>query len=242
MASRSGKRTLEDQSWTESPAAAVAVVLVTVPDTVTLPLGVAYVGLTDVIMTDSGWAGLACPGPAGRFPPGHPYPLPSMPVPDSHDLTPGQRRAAAALLRETAAPVAALAQRFARQGHELALVGGSVRDVFLGRAHGDLDLTTDARPEQVLQLAEGWADAVWEIGIDFGTVGLRKGSTICEITTYRSESYRYDSRKPKVDYGTSLEDDLSRRDFTVNAMAARLPSLELADPFGGLTDLRAKVL
>jgi tRNA nucleotidyltransferase/poly(A) polymerase len=74
----------------------------------------------------------------------------------------------------------------------------------------------------VLKLAEGWADAVWEIGIDFGTVGLRKGSTICEITTYRSESYRYDSRKPKVDYGTSLEDDLSRRDFTVNAMAARL--------------------
>jgi poly(A) polymerase len=138
--------------------------------------------------------------------------------------------------------VAGLAQRFARQGHELALVGGSVRDVFLGRGHGDLDLTTDARPEQVLKLAEGWADAVWEIGIDFGTVGLRKGSTICEITTYRSESYRYDSRKPKVEYGTSLQDDLSRRDFTVNAMAARLPSLELADPFGGLADLNGKVL
>jgi poly(A) polymerase len=83
---------------------------------------------------------------------------------------------------------------------------------------------------------------VWETGIAFGTVGLRKGSTICEITTYRSESYRYDSRKPKVDYGTSLTDDLSRRDFTVNAMAARLPSLELADPYGGLTDLKNKVL
>ena len=165
-----------------------------------------------------------------------------MPVPDSHDLTPEQRRAAAALLGEIAAPVAGLARRFTRQGHELALVGGSVRDVFLGRGHGDLDLTTDARPEQVLNLAEGWADAVWEIGIDFGTVGLRRGSTICEITTYRSESYRYDSRKPKVDYGTSLIDDLSRRDFTVNAMAARLPSLELADPFGGLADLRAKLL
>jgi poly(A) polymerase len=165
-----------------------------------------------------------------------------MPVPDSHDLTPEQRRAAAALLGEIAAPVAGLARRFTRQGHELALVGGSVRDVFLGRGHGDLDLTTDARPEQVLKLAEGWADAVWEIGIDFGTVGLRRGSTICEITTYRSESYRYDSRKPKVDYGTSLTDDLSRRDFTVNAMAARLPSLELADPFGGLADLRAKLL
>jgi poly(A) polymerase len=165
-----------------------------------------------------------------------------MPVPDSHDLTPEQRRAAAALLRETAAPVAGLARLFTRHGHALALVGGSVRDVFLGRGHGDLDLTTDARPEQVLRLVEGWADAVWEIGIDFGTVGLRKGSTICEITTYRSESYRYDSRKPKVNYGTSLDDDLSRRDFTVNAMAARLPSLELVDPFGGLADLRATVL
>jgi poly(A) polymerase len=165
-----------------------------------------------------------------------------MPVPDSHDLTPEQRRAAAALLREIAAPVAGLARRFARHGHELALVGGSVRDVFLGRGHGDLDLTTNARPEQVLKLAEGWADAVWEIGIDFGTVGLRRGSIVCEITTYRSESYRYDSRKPKVEYGTSLEADLSRRDFTVNAMAARLPSLELADPFGGLADLRGKVL
>jgi poly(A) polymerase len=165
-----------------------------------------------------------------------------MPVPDSHDLTPEQRRAAAALLRQTVAPVAGLARLFTRRGHELALVGGSVRDVFLGRSPGDLDLTTDARPEQVLKLAEGWADTVWETGIAFGTVGLRQGSIICEITTYRSESYRYDSRKPKVDYGTSLTDDLSRRDFTVNAMAARLPSLELADPYGGLTDLKNKVL
>jgi poly(A) polymerase len=165
-----------------------------------------------------------------------------MPVPDSHDLTPGQRRAAAALLREAAAPVAGLARLFARGGHELALVGGSVRDVFLGRRPGDLDLTTDARPEQVLAIAEGWADRVWETGIEFGTVGLRKGNTVCEITTYRSERYLPDSRKPDVDYGTSLAEDLSRRDFTVNAMAARLPSLELADPFGGLTDLKTKVL
>ncbi len=164
------------------------------------------------------------------------------PLPDSHDLTPEQRRAAAALLRDTAAPVAGLARLFARRGHELALVGGSVRDVFLGRRPGDLDLTTDARPEQVLEIAEGWADKVWETGIDFGTVGLRKGSTICEITTYRSERYLPHSRRPDVEYGTSLAEDLSRRDFTVNAMAARLPSLELADPFGGLTDLRNKVL
>jgi poly(A) polymerase len=165
-----------------------------------------------------------------------------MPVPDSRDLTPEQRRAAAAVLRETVAPVAGLARLFARHGHELALVGGSVRDVFLGRGPGDLDLTTDARPEQVLQLAEAWADTVWETGIAFGTVGLRKGSTIVEITTYRSERYRPQSRKPDVAYGTSLEEDLSRRDFTVNAMAARLPSLELADPYGGLTDLKNKVL
>jgi poly(A) polymerase len=165
-----------------------------------------------------------------------------MPVPDSHDLTPGQRRAAAALLRETAAPVAGLAQLFARRGHELALVGGSVRDVFLGRHPGDLDLTTDARPVQVLAIVEGWADKVWETGIEFGTVGLRKGNTVCEITTYRSERYLPHSRKPDVDYGSSLAEDLSRRDFTVNAMAARLPALELADPFGGLADLRSKVL
>jgi poly(A) polymerase len=165
-----------------------------------------------------------------------------MPVPDSHDLTPEQRRAATALLRESAAPAAGLTRLFTRRGHELALVGGSVRDVFLGRDPGDLDLATDARPEQVLQIATEWADKVWETGIDFGTVGLRKGSTIFEITTYRSERYRPQSRKPDVAYGTSLEEDLSRRDFTVNAMAARLPTLELADPYGGLTDLKDKVL
>jgi poly(A) polymerase len=165
-----------------------------------------------------------------------------MPVPDSHDLTPEQRRAAAALLRQTAAPVAGLARLFGARGHELALVGGSVRDVFLGRDPGDLDLATDARPGQILEIVEGWADKVWETGISFGTVGIRKGGTICEITTYRSEHYLADSRKPQVDYGTSLTEDLSRRDFTVNAMAARLPSLELADLFGGLADLRNKVL
>jgi poly(A) polymerase len=165
-----------------------------------------------------------------------------MPVPDSNDLSPEQRRAAAALLRKSAASVADLGRLFTRRGYELALVGGSVRDVFLGRDPGDLDLTTDARPGQVLEMIAGWADKVWEAGIDFGTVGLRKGSTICEITTYRSERYLPHSRKPDVDYGTSLEADLSRRDFTVNAMAARLPSLELVDPFGGLRDLKDKVL
>ncbi|MBO0775030.1 MAG: CCA tRNA nucleotidyltransferase, partial [Actinobacteria bacterium] len=165
-----------------------------------------------------------------------------MAVPDSSSLTPDQRKAAAGLLRAAAAPVLPLGRRFGRQGYELALVGGSVRDVFLGRSHGDLDLATDARPEQVLRLVTGWADKVWEVGIAFGTVGIRKGGTVCEITTYRSEKYRPQSRKPDVDYGTSLEADLRRRDFTVNAMAARLPSLELVDPFGGLGDLRDKVL
>ena len=146
------------------------------------------------------------------------------------------------LLREPAAAVAGLARRFAADGHQLSLVGGSVRDVFLGRSSGDLDLATDAWPAQVLQIAAGWADKVWETGIEFGTVGLRKGNTVCEITTYRSERYQPGSRKPEVRYGQSLEADLGRRDFTVNAIAARLPSLELVDPFGGLTDLRAKTL
>jgi poly(A) polymerase len=165
-----------------------------------------------------------------------------MPVPDSSDLTPRQRSAAAALLREPAAALAGLPQAFIRRGHELALVGGSVRDVFLGRDPGDLDLATDARPEEVKKIAAGWADKIWETGIEFGTIGLRRGNTVCEITTYRSERYQPDSRKPEVKYGTSLTADLSRRDFTVNAIAARLPSLEVVDPFDGLRDLKDKVL
>jgi poly(A) polymerase len=166
-----------------------------------------------------------------------------MPVPDTSPMGPDQRQAAAMLLRRPAAPAAGLAQLFTRHGHELALVGGPVRDVFLGRPHSDLDLATDARPGQVLELARGWADKVWETGIEFGTVGLRRRGVTFEITTYRTETYRPDSRKPAgIRYGTSLEEDLRRRDFSVNAMAARLPSLELVDPFGGLRDLRDRVL
>ncbi|HEX9064854.1 MAG TPA: CCA tRNA nucleotidyltransferase [Streptosporangiaceae bacterium] len=135
-----------------------------------------------------------------------------------------------------------LARLFARQGHELALVGGQVRDAFLARSHSDFDLTTDARPERVLEITRQWADSTWPVGIRFGTVGLRKGDTLFEITTYRSEQYESSSRHPDVRYETSLEADLSRRDFTVNAMAVRLPGNELVDPFGGLTDLRHKVL
>ena len=157
--------------------------------------------------------------------------MPTVPVPD-----------ATAALVERAAVVVELGERFAAAGHELALVGGPVRDAFLGRGTDDLDVTTDARPERVLELVAGWADATWDVGIAFGTVGLRKGDHKIEVTTYRAEAYDAGSRKPEVSYGTSLEDDLRRRDFTVNAMAVRLPSLELVDPFGGLDDLEAGLL
>jgi len=161
-----------------------------------------------------------------------------MAVPMSNE----QRNAAAALLRERVPEVADIGRLFAKHGHELALVGGPVRDVFRGERPSDLDLTTDATPDQVLAMVDGWADATWTVGIAFGTVGLRKGSSVFEITTYRSEQYRATSRRPDVRYGRSLEEDLSRRDFTVNAMAARLPGYELVDPFGGLDALKDKVL
>ncbi len=162
----------------------------------------------------------------------------SMAVPMSNE----QRKAAAALLREQVPAAAGIGLLFARHGHELALVGGPVRDVFLGQRPTDLDLTTDATPAQVLEMTRDWADASWTVGIAFGTIGLRKGSTIYEITTYRSEQYDPASRKPDVRYGRSLEEDLSRRDFTINAMAARLPRYEIADPFGGFDALREKML
>jgi poly(A) polymerase len=165
-----------------------------------------------------------------------------MPVQDPQPLNERQRQAAAALLAQVSPLANELGAAFAAAGHELALVGGPVRDVFLGRLHGDLDLTTDATPQRVLEIVDGWADQVWTIGIEFGTVGLRKGSEIFEVTTYRSEHYDRTSRKPEVEYGTSLTDDLARRDFTVNAMAATLPGHQLVDPFGGLADLRRKVL
>jgi poly(A) polymerase len=153
-----------------------------------------------------------------------------------------QRKAAAALLRERVPEVADIGRLFAKHGYQLALVGGPVRDVFRRERPSDLDLTTDATPDQILAVVDGWADATWTVGIAFGTVGLRKGGSIFEITTYRSEQYRATSRKPDVRYGRSLEEDLSRRDFTVNAMAARLPGYDLIDPFGGLDALQDKVL
>jgi poly(A) polymerase len=160
-----------------------------------------------------------------------------MPVPDPEPLNERQLQAAAVLLARVSPPATELGEIFIAAGHELALVGGPVRDVFLNRSSGDLDLTTDAPPRRVQELVEGWADQVWTIGIEFGTIGLRKDRMTFEITTYRSERYDRTSRKPVVEYGTSLADDLARRDFTVNAMAARLPAYELVDPYGGLTDL-----
>jgi poly(A) polymerase len=157
-------------------------------------------------------------------------------------MTNEQRKAAAALLRQRVPEVADIGRLFARHGYELALVGGPVRDVFRGERPSDLDLTTDATPAQVLAMVDGWADATWTVGIAFGTVGLRRGSSVFEVTTYRSEQYRATSRRPDVQYGRSLEEDLSRRDFTINAMAARLPGYELVDPFGGLDALQDKVL
>lgn len=154
-----------------------------------------------------------------------------------------QRRAARALL--TVAPVLGpLGERFAAAGHELALVGGPVRDALLGRFgdDADLDLATDARPERTLELLAGWADATWDVGIRFGTVGARKGDRRVEITTYRSETYDPTSRKPEVEYGHSLAGDLGRRDFTVNAMAVTLPGLGFVDLHDGLADLAAGVL
>lgn len=138
--------------------------------------------------------------------------------------------------------VVELGELFARAGYDLALVGGPVRDLFLGRTSPDLDFTTDATPDQILRVIKGWADAHWDIGRAFGTIGLRRGEHTLEVTTYRAEAYDPSSRKPEVRFGTDLGEDLVRRDFTVNAMALRLPSWELVDPHGGVKDLHAGVL
>ncbi|HZI98866.1 MAG TPA: CCA tRNA nucleotidyltransferase [Actinomycetales bacterium] len=169
--------------------------------------------------------------------------MPTHPVSDRRQAA--RRRAVAELVRF--APLAEdLGRRFAAAGHELALVGGPVRDAFLGRLTSsgeiDLDLATDARPSQTLSLLAAWADAHWDVGRDYGTIGARRGDVVVEVTTYRAETYDPSSRKPEVSYGDSLVGDLSRRDFSVNAMAVSLPSLTFVDPSGGLDDLAAGVL
>ncbi|MBX9717862.1 MAG: CCA tRNA nucleotidyltransferase [Microbacteriaceae bacterium] len=139
-------------------------------------------------------------------------------------------------------PLAALADRFTAAGHELALVGGPVRDAFLGRVVNDLDLATSARPDDIIRIVKPLADAHWDIGRAFGTIGARLGEHTVEITTYRADAYSPDSRKPEVAFGDTLEGDLIRRDFTINAMALRLPGRTLVDPSGGLDDLFARRL
>ena len=135
-----------------------------------------------------------------------------------------------------------LGRIFQEAGHELSLVGGPVRDAFLGRIAPDLDFTTSANPDETLEILKPHVDAHWDIGRAFGTIGARIGDDTIEITTYRADQYSQDSRNPEVSFGKSLEDDLFRRDFTVNSMALRLPSKEFVDPYKGLQDLLDGVL
>jgi poly(A) polymerase len=149
---------------------------------------------------------------------------------------------------ESLAPVAGLlfelGSLFQTEGFELALVGGPVRDAFLGRTSplADLDFTTSAQPADIKRILDGWAENTWDTGIAYGTISASKDNRQIEITTYRSENYNADSRKPDVEFGTELAADLGRRDFTVNAMALKLPTLEFVDLFDGLSDLENKVL
>ncbi len=141
-----------------------------------------------------------------------------------------------------------LAARFRHAGHRLYVVGGTVRDLLVDAdaPDSDIDLTTDARPAEIKARLKGWADAIWTQGEKFGTIGARRGDKVVEITTFRSEAYADDSRKPHVTFADEIESDLGRRDFTVNSMALELTGdadvPELVDPFGGLHDLSARLL
>ena len=147
-------------------------------------------------------------------------------------------------LVERAPLASSLAAAYKEAGFRLALVGGPVRDAILGRLGNDLDFTTDARPHESKKILNAWADNTWDTGILFGTVAAKRGDVTVEVTTYRSDKYEEDSRKPEVEFGDTIEGDLSRRDFTVNAMALELTSAqpEFIDPYGGLDDLVKKVL
>lgn len=135
-----------------------------------------------------------------------------------------------------------LGNQFAKAGHELSLVGGPVRDAFLGRKSPDIDCTTSATPDEILAIVKPLASANWDIGRAFGTIGARFGEDTIEITTYRADNYSAESRKPEVRFGTDLNEDLFRRDFTINAMALRLPDKTFVDPFNGLADLLSGVI
>lgn len=147
-------------------------------------------------------------------------------------------------LRDRAPRALELAERFKAAGYSLALVGGSVRDILLGRLGNDLDFTTSALPKETKSILKGWGDEIWEVGIKFGTLAAKKDNLLFEITTFRSEVYLEESRKPSVQFGEKIEDDLFRRDFTVNSMAIELttPEPTFIDPFNGVTDLLLKVL
>jgi poly(A) polymerase len=151
---------------------------------------------------------------------------------------------AIATLRERAPQAFDLAAQFKAAGFRFALVGGPVRDSLLGRLGNDLDFTTNARPDDTKKILKKWASDVWDVGIKFGTIGANKDNVTYEITTYRADSYKSDSRKPEVNFGDSIEGDLFRRDFTVNAMAIELTTQtpEFIDPHNGVTDLLKKVL
>jgi poly(A) polymerase len=168
-------------------------------------------------------------------------PVSSLPPSGPLNMSQAQERALAELLR-LAPVIDELGERFAAAGEQIALVGGPVRDAMLGRLQNDLDFTTSARPEVTEKVLKGWADAVWDVGRDFGTIGCRRGDWQIEITTYRSEKYDPASRKPEVAYGDTLVGDLGRRDFTVNSMAVALPGNAFEDPFGGIVDLAHQVL
>ena len=147
-------------------------------------------------------------------------------------------------LIEKAPLASSLAQAFSAKGYTLALVGGPVRDAILGRLGNDLDFTTNAKPEESKKILHGWAEHVWDTGIAFGTVAGKLGDTTVEVTTYRSDVYEKDSRKPDVSYGENIEGDLSRRDFRVNSMALELTGATpvFIDPFDGLSDLTKRIL
>lgn len=138
--------------------------------------------------------------------------------------------------------VAELSELFSEAGHQLFLVGGSVRDIFLGAVHEDLDFTTDALPEDIEKIVKDWADDLWTIGKTYGTIGLSKWGFKAEITTFRAEIYEPQSRHPKVTFSKTIKEDLKRRDFTVNAMALKLPEGTLFDPHNGVKDLQSKIL
>ena len=137
-----------------------------------------------------------------------------------------------------------LAAAFKEAGFKLALVGGPVRDAILGRLGNDLDFTTNANPKDCEKILNKWADSVWDVGAAFGTIAGKKGEVTVEITTYRSESYKADSRKPVVEFGNSIEADLARRDFTINAMALELTTEKptFIDLFNGVSDLQNKLI